>query len=374
MKIQSAGILAKAEPGTSRAVLTFPSICTLSNGKTIAVWRAGSTKDNDDEIIEMRLSSDSGTTWGEIFRPLNKAVVDGKRGTLKITYLTEVSPGKLLAAAMWADRTTYPGKPLFNPDTEGCLPMSILLAESYDEGKTWSSWRKIDLPDDIGPASLTSPILKLPDGTLICSIETNKHYHDTSKWMQRVVFIHSTDNGKTWGSPVTAGQDPTGRIFNWDQRVGVAPDGRIGTFLWTFDTQTQEYLNIHRRISSDNGYTWTESAPLGFSDQAATPAILAGGEVVLAWVDRFGTQSIRARLANDIAGGFTSATEVVIYDHQAKTKESSHDTGEGLANMGIWTFGLPSAGKLSDGSIMVVYYAGNSESMDIRWSKLDPEV
>jgi hypothetical protein len=372
MKILSTGILSHGEPGTSRAILTFPSICILSNGNVIAAWRCGSAKDSSDETIEMCCSRDGGKSWGETFHPFGDTIVDGIKGSLKLTYLTELSPGRILAAAMWADRTSHPGKPLFNSDTEGCLPMAILLAESVDEGQSWSPWRKLDLPDDIGPPSLTSPVRRLPDGKLFCSIETNKHYDDSSKWMQRVVLTHSSDDGTSWDSPVTAGQDPTGRVFNWDQRVGVSPDGRIGTFVWTYDTKTQTYLDIHRRISSDGGYSWSDAQPLGFADQASAPAMLSDGRVVLAWVDRFGTQSIRARLAHDIAGDFTEATEVVIYEHQAETSAVSENTGEALADMGVWSFGLPFADVLPDGSVLVLYYAGTADSIDIHWCSIDP--
>ena len=69
------------------------------------------------------------------------------------------------------------------------------------------------MPNEIGPASLTSPLLKLRDGRLAMSIETNKPYLDRSKWKQRAVYFHSSDEGRTWSSPVTVAEDPTGRIF-----------------------------------------------------------------------------------------------------------------------------------------------------------------
>ena len=99
--------------------------------------------------------------------------------------------------------------------------MYILLADSEDFGETWSAWREVPMAEAIGPASLTNPIMQLADGTLVMTIESNKHYLDTSKWYQRVVALHSTDHGRTWGEPVTIGFDPAGRIFNWDQRAAV---------------------------------------------------------------------------------------------------------------------------------------------------------
>jgi len=375
MKIVESGTLSYGEPGSPRAALTFPSLLALENGTLLAALRAGSTKDSADETIELHHSDDGGRTWRErqrLSRPDILAELGGARGTLKVCYLTEIAPGRLLAAAMWVDRTTYPGQPLFNAATEGCLPMFILLAESQNDGASWTPWRILPLPDEIGPASLTSPILRLADGTLAISVETNKHYHDASTWYQRVVLVHSRDGGLTWGAPITAGQDASGRIFNWDQRLGLAPDGTIGAFIWTYDCQTHRYLNMHRRISADGGKTWSEAQDLGFADQAGRPAVLPDGTVVLPWVDRFGTRSIRARLAAAIDAPFDPASEVVLYtldttpDHGA----GDGDTGALLADMALWTFGLPYAEALPDGDVLVAYYAGSPAAMDIRWARL----
>jgi hypothetical protein len=371
MQIVETGVLSRAEPGTARAALTFPCVLALEDGALLATLRAGSTKDAADEVIELYRSDDAGRTWCELRRLAFDDLIDGARGTLKVCYLTELAPEHLIAAAMWVDRSTYPGQPLFNPATEGCLPMLIVLADSYDAGANWTPWRVVPLPGEIGPASLTSPMLKLADGTLALSVETNKHYHDDIQWFQRVVLLHSSDGGRSWGAPITAGQDPTGRIFNWDQRLGVAPDGTLGTFVWTYDSATHRYLNIQRRISADGGRTWSQAEDLGFADQAGRPAVLPDGRVVLPWVDRFGTRSIRARLAPAIGAAFDPASEVVLYALDSNTDSASNDdTGALLAEMSLWTFGLPYAEALPDGDVLVVYYAGSAATMDIRWARL----
>ncbi|MCX6044642.1 MAG: sialidase family protein [Chloroflexi bacterium] len=372
MNILATGKLAQGVPGTARATLTFGHVIALADGTLLANCRAGSTKDSVDETIEFYRSQDGGHTWSEAWRPFGKTLVNGLFGTLKICYMTELTPGHLLGAAMWVDRTTYPGQGLFNAETEGCLPMAILLAESRDGGVTWSPWRVVPMPDEIGPPSLTNPILKLSNGTLAMSIETNKPYLDRSPWRQKVVFFHSSDAGQTWAEPVIVGFDPTGRIFNWDQRCGVAPDGRIVTFNWTYDTQTTRYVNIHRRISSDHGYTWSAPEDLGFADQAAHPAILPDGRIVLVWVDRFQTHSIRARLASDVAAAFDPQSEVVVYTHGSAAKQDDN-TGELLAEMALWSFGLPYAEALPNDDVFVVYYAGTEKGMDIYWARLGLE-
>lgn len=371
MRVIDSGIINSIGLGKTLQVRTFPSLVVLSDGTLLAVCKAGSKKDSDDGTIEMFRSSDNGATWSGPEMPFEPAKVDGLRGSYHLCYMIELEAGHLLASCMWVDRESYPGKPLFNPETEGCLKMAILLSYSYDFGKTWTTWRKVSLPDEIGPPSLTNPLIKLSDGTLAMSIETNKHYTDSFPWRQKVMFFFSRDAGKTWRDEVITGYDPTGRIFNWDQRVGVSNDGTIAVFLWTYDSKTKAYLNIHRRLSSDDGKTWSEAEDIGFADQAGVPAVLDDGRVVLCWVDRFGSHSIRARAASSISGNFDADTEIEIYHHDLPDKKTN-TTGETLEDMGFWTYGLPYAGVLPDGDVMILYYGGDETTMNIHWARVSP--
>ena len=369
MQIIDSGILNRSEVGTPRATLTFPNLVSLSNGTLLASCRAGSTKDCSDETIEFCRSTDGGATWSPPYRPFQSPRLRGIGGSLKICYVTERAPGQLIAGFMWIDRETYAGKGVFNAETEGCLPIAILLSDSGDFGETWSPLREVPLPDEIGPPSLTNPLLVLADGTLAMSIESNKTYEDASKWYQRVVFFHSADDGRTWGPPSIAGFDPSGRIFNWDQRVGLSPDGRLATFLWTYDTETSTYLNIHRRISEDGGRSWSQAEDIGFADQASHPAMLPDGRVVLAWVDRFQpSPTIRARLAPAVDAPFDADSEVVIYRHPDPTAADTDQLG--ALGLTVWSFGLPYAEVLPEGDVLVVYYAGTEAAMDVHWSRI----
>ena len=375
MHITESGVVCPADDGEQLRVRTFPTIVALTNGSLLVTCRAGVDKDAENGTIAMYRSVDMGSSWSGPEYPFEPLSLGGVRGSFRVCYVTEVEAGHLIAAAMWVDRHSYPGKPLFNPETEGCLPMAIVLSESDDWGKSWTPLRQIPLPPELGPPSLTNPLFRLPDGSLVMSIETNKHYLDSSKWYQRVVFLTSSDAGRTWGEPIIAGCDPTGRIFNWDQRVGVAPDGTIATFLWTYDSETKTYLNVHRRLSRDEGQTWTKAEDLGFSDQPSHPAVFDDGRVVLCWVDRFGSASIRARAAGSIDGPFDGNTELEIYRHAAANQEAveSGTTGEALEDMGFWSYGLPYAEVLPNGDAIVVYYAGDAATMDIHWSRITLE-
>ena len=372
MRISDRGVLNCGEPSSRRAMSTFPTVTSLADGTLLATYRVGAAKDSADETIELRRSGDGGRTWSDPVSPF-ETTVSGTSGSLKVAYVTPMAEEHLIAAALWVDREAYPGKPLFNDETEGCLPMAVLLSDSHDFGKTWMPWRVLPLPEEFGPPSLTSPLLLLPSGRLAASIETNKSYEDTSRWFQHVAYVYSDDCGQTWGSPVTVCQDPTARIFNWDQRAGVCPDGQLMTFTWTYDRETTRYLNVQRRLSSDEGETWTAPDDLGFADQPSHPAILPDGRVVVAWVDRFRSRSIRARLSERNEAPFLPETEVVLYELEANipdTAAGEGNTGNLLAEMSVWNFGLPFAEALPDGDVMVVYYEGTASYMKASWGRL----
>lgn len=381
MRIVERATVSAAQPGTSRAVATFPAVVVLADGSLLASYSIGSGKDTDDLTIELRRSTDGGATWSDPAIPFD-TTVDGVRGSLKAAPITRLDGDRLIAAALWIDREAFPGQPLFHPESEGCLPMAILVAESPDAGRTWSPLRVVPTPDDLGPPSLTNPIVRLPDGALLLSIESNKPYLDRSRWFQRVVHLRSEDDGRTWSTPHVVSEDPTGRIANWDQRGGIAPDGRIVTFTWTYDFDAVAYRNIQRRISSDGGTTWTAPEDLGVTDQPGHPAILPDGRFVMAWVDRFGTGSIRARAAVAIDAPFDAATEIVVHEPDrppaaappaegADPEADGGTTGDALVEMGTWSYGLPYSEALPDGDVGVVYYAaGSTGGTDIRWARL----
>ena len=96
MRVTSRSIVCQSEIGTARANLTFPCLASLSDGRLLATYRAGSTKDGEDETIEIVSSNDSGATWSAPRSPFDSPTVDGKHGTVKICYVTELEPEHLL--------------------------------------------------------------------------------------------------------------------------------------------------------------------------------------------------------------------------------------------------------------------------------------
>jgi len=211
------------------------------------------------------------------------------------------------------DREAYRGKPYFNESTEGVMPMVVVVADSYDGGGTFSPWRRVPVPERFGPPSLTCGTLRLKTGRLALSAEIGKRYEGAPDYRQRGVYFFSSDQGGTWSPPVDTFHDPTRRLYYWDQRTAVAPDGRLAAFSWLYSHREKRYLNICRHISSDEGETWEGPEDIGVTDQPSVPAVLPDGRLVLAWVDRFQTQSIRVCQADAVDKPLRRETELTLY-------------------------------------------------------------
>lgn len=114
-----------------------------------------------------------------------------------------------------------------------------MLMTSSDNGKTWST--PVKLPNDIyGP--IRSKPVQLADGTILCGSST-----EHAGW--KIHFERTTDLGKTW-SRTQANSDPK-------QFDAIQP-----TILIHKDKQIQALCRSRQRFitevwSSDNGHTWT---------------------------------------------------------------------------------------------------------------------
>src|SRR5215207_7128843 len=101
MQLLAQGTLTRGTPGTARAIYTFPQVAVLPDGTLLATCRLGSSKDGDDEVIELYRSQDNGQSWQGPSQPFPSAQVDGAGGTLKHVYLTPLAPDRLVATTMW---------------------------------------------------------------------------------------------------------------------------------------------------------------------------------------------------------------------------------------------------------------------------------
>jgi BNR repeat-like domain len=367
MKLINQSVICAGAAGTSRANCCFPSIARLADGTFLATWRVGSRKDSADGVLMLSGSRDEGRTWSAAQEmPLGRYA--DLAGEVHYGPLTVLGPGHVLAALMWVDRSD-PELPLFHPTTEGLLPIRTLFCESGDDGRSWSDYREMDTAPYDSPMPITGPVLQLPDERLACQFEVNKHYEETQPWRHAAAWKISSDGGGTWPECVEIAHDPTGRLMYWDARYAVRADGFCVAAFWTYDRQAERDATIHLSISRDGGRQWSAPKDVGIVGQICQPLFVDDGRLLLVYVDRFASRSIRAVLTDDL--GETFSGETVVYEHpRAHVAEGhSNNTADYLQEMDVWTFGRVE-GLASEGVVSLVYYAGNEAATSINFSQL----
>jgi len=165
-------------------------------------------------------------------------------------------------------------------------------------------------------------------------------------------------------------QVPSARIFYWDQRPAVLPDGSVFDLFWTFDRSAVAYLNIHARRSPD-GRTFSDMYDTGVPGQPAAPVALGDGTLCMVYVDRTAAPAIKARLSVDGGRNWFTEGQCIIHASASSQTLAKQDMQDAWEEMGRFSLGLPATAPLPANEVLVVYYAGDqTDRTAIHWSRL----
>ncbi len=364
-----------------RRFCAFTNTTVLSDGRILVAFHAGSAKEAPDENVLMRLSADGGRTWQAVCDGLEPLTVDGKLGSWHHGRVTALRPGHLLGAFWWLDRSD-PSRPMINPETTGTLPNRIFLMDSFDDGRTWTDRREVDTRPFLSVALMGAPLV-LKDGgipgkagyAIAVVSEAWKMYDDAGIGEHSAILSISHDAGYTFEPSVVVAHDPANRLLFWDERLAVDPDsGRLVGMFWTHDRVAQQDANAHIAWSQTaDGRMWTYPTDAGFAGQIPRPLILPGGRVLCVYVHRHWPPSLRAVQSPDFGSTWDVANELIFYEHGAGVQagvDGKRVFADYYADMGLWNFGHVEPGLLPDGSVFAAFYAGDAQSLSVRWARI----
>jgi len=354
----------------SRRTGCFTSL--LISDDTIWVsFRYGRTKDDINENIMIRRSTDGGHSWETVFETFPH-VVDGVHGAYRYAGIGEVTPGKLTAAACWFDRSDA-SRPLSSPETQGTLPARIFLLDSIDGGRTWTDTREVDTRPLTGIASTGAPI-RLSTGELAIPYEAWKDYDDTRRGFHHAILRISGDEGRTYKPAAVVAHDSGGNLFYWDQRVAVNPKtGELAAMFWTHDRIREQDIDVHIAHGSPDGRTWTPPHSCGFAGQIANPLFMPDGRLLAVYVHRHDPPTLRAIVSHDRGRTWDKAGELVFYESRSGAEsgmQGARNFGDYWSDMFVWSFGHPEARLLSNGEVFVAFYGGIPTALSMHWVRL----
>jgi len=373
LRIADHGVVFSGEPGGDSQSAAFPIPCVLPSGRWLCSFRAAPAKQaSRGQKAMLTWSDDFGRTWSEPVQPFQPQTVGGRPGLMRFAPLSSLGDDRLIAAVNWVDYSD-PEAPYFNEETEGLLDTRIFLSYSPDGGQTWSPPRLMDTAPFNVPTPLTGSILPLPNGELACQFELNKHYDDARPWKHASVMVFSADGGRTWPRHSIVAHDPSRRVFYWDQRPSVLPDGRIIDVFWTFDRKTASYLNIHSCESRDSGRTWSALRDVGVPGQPGPVFPLRDGTLAMPCVDRTGAPLISVRQSVDGGRSWPPEDALVLHKSSGTSQTVAKSTmQDAWSEMYAFSVGLPSSAALPGGGALVVYYAGpHTDATSIHWAVVE---
>lgn len=287
-----------ASDGGNGAYEAFPDVCRLNDGRLLCAFYDGWTHislpnaehPNGGRITGV-YSNDEGKTWSEPIVLIDTPLDD------RDPSLVSLDDGRLLCN--WF---TY--EPVANGKAAQCR---LMLAESSDEGQTWSEPKMI-----FENVPTSSPIRKISDNRLILPtyVETDTEHSGS--------IAYSDDNGKTWSDNIVI---PNGGMkLDAETDVIQRKDGS----LYALQRDKMAYS-----VSTDRGQTWSESKDVGFAGHC--PYLLrTSGDVI---VTAFRIPNTSLRFSRDECATWSGSFLV--------------DTVGGA---------YPSMVELADHSILIVYY------------------
>ena len=363
MRVESRSVVydAAAQSESGR-VAFFDGVVRLASGSWLCGFTAGRTKHHPEGTIRLCRSRDEAMSW-ELLPWRFETRLEGAAGSLAGAELVEVEPGRLLLFATWFDRSD-PMRPLFDPETEGILRSRQLVAESRDDGESWSAWRVVPTPGLTGTA-ITGPVLKWADGTIGFAFESFKEYDDPSPPKHGAWLVVSRDAGRTFAPPHLVAADPQQQVYYWDQRlcVGREPGEYFGLF-WTHDRAEKRDRRVHfvRGNIGAGAAQRRNPAETTIPGQIAAPLLLDDGRLLAFVVDRQRPGTLRLWMSRDGGQSWPIGDSLVVHEHDEQARLSQGleniDFAQYWEDMAKWSFGHPAIRKYDQQRVLVTYYAG----------------
>jgi len=350
----------------------FPTLCRTASGSILAAFRRGSTKDSADGNVTVAESLDEGRTWRVVCDGFCSEF-DGLPGEIRLAALAELKPGELTAYLNWFHRPT-PDSRLYDEKSDSILPSRLLLADSTDGGRTWGNYRTLDTGEHTGCA-LTGILSDLPDGSVMLHFESYGPRGGSGP-VVHAACGRLTSDGRSFSPVIIVAEDASHRRYHWDQRLAFSPHhGRPVGLFWTYDRASERDLPIHISWGSPDARTWEPPRSTGIRGQIAAPLPLPDGRLLAFYVHRHPPGSMRLVASTDAGRTWLFEEELEVYRSPGAGEPGAADESD-YARLWedmqkTWTFGHPAGLLLSDGTLLLAYYAGESaDRLGARWARV----
>jgi hypothetical protein len=355
-------------PGYRYTFASHSHVVQLGPRELLCMFQRGQALYSVDSVIAYARSVDGGKTWsteGLVHDPAGEERPFSYHGPMQ----TRIDDGTIVVNAIRWDRSD-PSKPIFNEDTGGILSADSLLYRSTDNGATWSGPGVIEPPEGmvITPASA---IVVLADGRWFLPFDRWHAYDEPGPFRPRTVGLLSSDEGQTWGDPISFGDNPAPGVFHWHGRIIRLRDDRLYALMWTANLATGESMPLHFVVGSADAREWSTPEATNIPGQTNGSVDLGDGRMAAIFTVREGgSPGFYVALSEDGGRTWDLENQLHTWDATARDKLGISSPDKYPRSHDTIAFGAPTAMLLDDGDIFCTFWCTEAAVTHIRYVRL----
>ena len=328
----------------------FPGLCILPDGRILATHQIGEAFESVDGTTYISVSTDGGKSFSKPYSAFDKS---NERIVLSDNGKPTLLPDGRIAIFGYMFYRENPELPIGNPETGGLLPDEVFVAFSNDGGKTFGD-RTIVKTSFGNSVEASAPLTVLADGSIAAPITGFANWDGVTAHRNCGRILRSFDGGKTFEDSVVCTAFEGDNVTCFEQRMCQTKNGTIAVISWNENLETEERMNNHITISTDNGRSFTAPIDTGIHGQASSIMALEEDKVMTIHAVRRDTSEPGIYVAvADISGGEWRLESVEkIWEPETPITKDKH-MAEIFAYM---KFGQPGGIVTDDGRLLLCHW------------------
>ncbi|MCE9589467.1 MAG: glycoside hydrolase [Planctomycetes bacterium] len=343
----------------------FPSLVQLPGGELLAGFDTGQAFEAVDVRSYCSRSADGGQTWSEpslIFKP-----DESKHPVSTTCRLSRAPDGRIMGFGCEFDRTVS-DEGLGNSKTQGFVPGRMILVESKDQGRTWSTPRPMNNSTKWDHLEVCSPLIYLDANRWIVPTSTWPDWQGSYGIGLKGLTLASDDAGKTWPHVTVVHDGTATRTTTWEQKYITLSDGRIMALCWRFSFATSANLPNGFAFSRDGGRTFSPVVDAPLLGETATPVALPDNHFLVIY-RRADVKGLWAHLGKIEGDKWIRLADEPVWGVQGDASYS-RDAKNKMEQFTSLKFGCPTVTRLPDGTVLSAFWCVEENASNIRWHKI----